>query len=110
MGSNFYRDSFDGGPRQIDIRIGERVTELVPRTNLSKRKRPISFFVGFSMLGQLGLVIAIPIVLGVLGGYWIDQHIVHNRLATIGGLGIGIVISLVNAYATIQTIRSFSRN
>jgi len=55
-------------------------------------------------VGEIGFVIAIPIVLGVLGGEWLDKKFSMYPKMTMSGLGGGLIIGFLGAYSTIMDI------
>ena len=56
------------------------------------------------LVGQIGYTIAIPLVIGVLGGAFIDKSFGSRPIATLIGLGLGAVISLVGFSRTLKEV------
>ena len=53
---------------------------------------------------QIGLVIAIPIVLGAIGGNWLDNKLGSGSIITIVLILIGVVVGFRNAYVLIMRV------
>lgn len=63
---------------------------------------------GLSMLGQLSLLLLIPILVGVFGGIWIDEKLAWFPICTILGSIVGIAAAFRNLY--VWSVRQIARN
>lgn len=70
----------------------------------SKKKDSALFYLGY--VGQVGFVIAIPIAGGVALGSFLDTKWGTYPKMTLGGLMIGIIISIINFIAVVKEIIS----
>lgn len=55
-----------------------------------------------TLCSQLGLTIAVPIVLGMLGGNWLDKKLGTGHIFFLILLTLGIVAGFVSAYRQIM--------
>lgn len=63
-----------------------------------------------SLLG-IGFYIAGAIILGVLGGKWLDDKFGVDRWWTIGGLVLGIIVAVYGTYNMLRPfIKSVNKN
>ena len=62
-----------------------------------KKNEPSSVWGSLAMVGQLGLVIAIPLVLGYLGGTYLDG-LTNTKVYLYLGLLLGLVVGVFGAY------------
>lgn len=60
------------------------------------------YYLGF--IGEIGFTITIPIVVGLLIGKYIDNRWNFYPKATVSGLLLGLVISIMNLVRTVQAI------
>lgn len=63
----------------------------------SKRKNDdAAFFTAFALIGQLGFYIALPLVLGGIGGRYLDMTLHSSTpFATILGLLLGLAVGVL---------------
>ena len=62
-----------------------------------KKNEPPSVWGSLALVGQLGLVIAIPLVLGYLGGTYLDD-LTNTNVFLYLGLLLGLVVGIFGAY------------
>ena len=62
-----------------------------------KKNEPPSVWGSLALVGQLGLVIAIPLVLGYLGGTYLDG-LTNTNVFLYLGLLLGLVVGIFGAY------------
>ena len=62
-----------------------------------KKNEPPSVWGSLALVGQLGLVIAIPLVLGYLGGTYLDS-LTNTKVYLYLGLLLGLVVGVFGAY------------
>ena len=63
-----------------------------------------SMLSALALVGQLGLVVAIPIVLGVLFGNYLDKLAGAHGLVLIGMVLLGIVAAAYSAYRVLKQV------
>lgn len=78
-------------------RLGERVGEKEAR-KLKARRRPTSIWFGLGLFGVIGWSVAIPTLLGILIGAWIDSNWPSQFSWTLMLLLLGIVLGCLNAW------------
>jgi predicted F0F1-ATPase subunit len=101
------RDSLDKttSRKRYTLRIGQgdRIILSERQENSKKKKKEdVWFYLGFA--GEIGYVIALPIVGGALIGGYIDRHISTYPRATLLLLFAGIGISFLGFIRTIQML------
>jgi ATP synthase protein I len=62
-----------------------------------RRKKP-HFWTGVGMFGLVGWSVAVPALLGVALGIWLDNHYPSPHSWTLAGLLAGIVLGCFNAW------------
>ncbi len=55
----------------------------------------VSVMTAFALVGQLGLVMALPIVAGVLLGAWADKALGAGGLVLVGGILVGVAVGIL---------------
>jgi predicted F0F1-ATPase subunit len=75
-----------------------------PRNPARTKKSTGETWIMLGIVGQIGYTIAIPLVLGVLGGVWVDIRLGTRPVGTLIGLGIGAVISVVGFGRTLREL------
>lgn len=68
------------------------------RRKLRARKEDRGVWFGLGMFGLVGWSVAIPTVLGVALGVWLDTVFEGTRSWTLSFLGVGIVVGCLNAW------------
>lgn len=75
-------------------------------TDTSKKKRIARaapwYYLG--LIGEIGFAIAVPIVGGALVGVLIDRTWSTTPKATLSLLFVGVVVSFINLFKTVETI------
>lgn len=85
----------------------KKTTEEQPGTDEKETKKKSALESGFETLAlvpQLGLTIAIPIVLGAYAGHWIDGKLGTGVIFSIILLFVGIAGGIVGAYRQVMMI------
>lgn len=69
---------------------------------LRARREPDGVWFGLGMFGLVGWSVAIPTLLGIALGVWLDGKL-HDRYSwTLMGLAVGIVLGCLNAWFWVQ--------
>jgi len=87
---------------EVSLYEDHLVTKKHPLHKKGKKENSGLFYLGY--VGQVGLVIALPIAGGAVIGSSLDAHWRSYPNMTMIALGIGIVISIVNFVAVIREI------
>lgn len=92
-------------PRRRDARA-ERVTREVHRKSERMRKgraaRRRGLIFGLGFIGVIGWSVAIPILLGVALGLWLDRTAPAAFSWTLSMLAVGVTVGAVNAWMWAQ--------
>ena len=67
-------------------------------------KRTVSPWFVYREIGQLGFIIAIPLVAMVLGGHWLDQILGYQAAFILIAIPISMIISGYIIYKKIKSI------
>lgn len=68
----------------------------------AKSQKNTSVWFGFGMMGVIGWSIAVPTLLGVSLGIWIDKNYLHERSWTLALLLAGLAIGCFTAWTWIS--------
>ncbi len=71
---------------------------LLHKAELLKLRSQRHWSSNFGMIASLGGVIITPLLLGIFGGGWLDEHYPQNFSWRLSGLFIGFLWGFVNAY------------
>ncbi|MGE0493772.1 MAG: AtpZ/AtpI family protein [Vulcanimicrobiota bacterium] len=72
------------------------------RMKRQERERP-TLLAQTRYLGTLGLLLALPIVLGAYAGLWYDRHQAeYSAFGTVMGLVCGVVVGFINVYLFVR--------
>ena len=79
-------------------RFGEQVGHKADRKRRARqeKERPVWFWLG--MFGLVGYSVAIPTLIGVAIGVWLDRRFAGEASWTLTFLLIGVVIGCINAW------------
>ena len=64
-----------------------------------------SWFTVLGIAGQIGYIIAIPAVLFVLGGAWLDTHFGTSPLFVLLGIPLALTISALSVWKMIKQVQ-----
>ena len=78
--------------------LGEQVGEKEIRKVRARRAGDRSIWFGLGMFGVVGWSVAIPTLLGLALGIWIDSNYPSQYSWTLMGLLIGLLIGCINAW------------
>lgn len=59
----------------------------------------------FALIGQVGLMISLGAVLGILAGLFIDSKLGSSPVATLIGLLLGLAAGVYGAYRLVSALR-----
>ena len=79
----------------------KRVASKATR-KLKGRREKKSIWFGLGMFGMVGWSVAIPALLGIALGIWIDTHIASRYSWTLMLLCLGMILGCLNAWYWIQ--------
>jgi len=81
-----------------DNEFQEEVERKARRKIRAREEEGRSLWFGLGMMGMVGWAVAIPTLLGIGVGLWLDAR-TNGRISwTLTGLGIGIILGCVNAW------------
>jgi ATP synthase protein I len=84
----------------------EQVQKKAERRSWARSQRKRSVWFGFGMFGLIGWAVAIPTVLGITLGVWLDHHFPVGRISwTISLLLVGIILGCFNAWRWVSRER-----
>jgi ATP synthase protein I len=92
-----------GGPRSERFR--KEVDAKTRRKIKARRRKSDSIWYGLGMFGTIGWSVAIPTVIGVALGIWIDTRWPGRVSWTITLLFVGVVLGCVNAWYWVKRER-----
>jgi len=56
----------------------------------------------FARVGAIGIELALSVVVGLLGGSWLDKHFSTGPLLTLVGLLFGLIAGVRSLYQTVR--------
>lgn len=74
-----------------------------------KKVKPINALVYIGFMGNVGMSIVVPVVLGALIGNYLDIRFGSHPKAVLIGIGIGFILSLVNVIVTVKSFIQVTR-
>ena len=80
----------------------EEVTKAAERRERSRREGDRGIWFGLGMMGVVGWSVAIPTVLGIALGVWLDARSSGQVSWTLTGLLVGLTIGCLNAWFWVQ--------
>jgi ATP synthase protein I len=87
-----HKFSVDGTPLSKKVGIQEH-------RKLKAKKRAIrNIWSGFAVFGLVGWSVAIPMIIGIILGVWLDNHYPGGRSWTLMLLVVGLFIGCLNAW------------
>lgn len=85
-------------PPSPDERLGREVGRKAERKLRARRQGQRSLWFGLGMFGLVGWSVALPTVLGVAFGVWLDTRFTGPPSWTLTFLFIGVAIGCLNAW------------
>ncbi len=65
-----------------------------------------SWYRVFGIAGQIGWMIAVPAVLFVLGGAWLDKYLATSPLFVLIGIPLSLIISAMSVRSVIKELQA----
>lgn len=84
--------------RDFSRKVGEKEERKI--RSLRENKRSVWF--GLGMMGMIGWSIAVPALLGVLAGLWLDKHYPQTFSWTLMLLVVGVFIGSIIAWYWVE--------
>lgn len=88
----------DDERRRREERLTRQVGRKASRKQRARREGDRGVWFGLGMFGLVGWSVAVPTVLGIAVGMWLDARIGDDVSWTLTGLVVGIVMGCVNAW------------
>ena len=82
--------------------LNEEVGQRAARKLRARRKTQHSAWFGLGMFGLVGWSVAVPTILGIALGIWLDKHWPGEASWTLTLLIIGVALGCINAWYWIQ--------
>jgi ATP synthase protein I len=89
-------------PNQNQQKLIKQVGSKMALKQLAKQKQDAGMWFGLGMMGVIGWSIAVPTLLGVSLGIWLDMHYSHERSWTLALLLAGLAIGCFTAWTWIS--------
>ncbi|MBI3343208.1 AtpZ/AtpI family protein [Candidatus Gottesmanbacteria bacterium] len=105
MGIQRVKRSNEDGREEFELRVTGEKTNIAPRGTV-KRKEFLSSapWEYLGLIGEIGFAISVPIAGGALIGVVIDRTWSTSPKATLSLLFLGVIVSFVNLFKTVNTI------
>jgi ATP synthase protein I len=87
-----------GGERKKRPTLSEEVGAKERRKIRARREKDRGVWFGFGMFGLVGWAVAIPTLIGIATGIWIDETHPGPHSWTLMGLFVGVVLGCLNAW------------
>ncbi|HSO10237.1 MAG TPA: AtpZ/AtpI family protein, partial [Desulfoprunum sp.] len=89
---------FDDKTRNNHAAFSRRIDDQAKRKLKARRHATRTIWHGLGMMGLVGWSVAIPTILGIALGIWIDRHCPGRHSWTLMLLLLGLVLGCVNAW------------
>lgn len=91
--------------RQMDDETLSDIERKARRRLWASRRKSNAMWYGLGTMGVVGWSVAVPVVLGVLAGVWLDEHVPVPFSWVLTGLTVGVVVGCANAWMWISSER-----
>ena len=92
-------ESEHNNPPSTPSGLEDQVQKKAERRSWAREQKKRSVWFGFGMFGLIGWAVAIPTVLGIALGLWLDRHWPAGRISwTLSLLFVGIILGCINAW------------
>jgi len=88
----------DHRPKENHERLVNTVGKKEARKIEARKKKDRGVWFGLGMFGLVGWAVAIPTLIGIAVGVWIDQSLTGPYSWTLMGLFIGVIVGCLNAW------------
>lgn len=78
--------------------LGKKINQHLKKQDKNRNE----FIFGLSMFGLVGWSVAIPTLIGIAVGLWIDKHFPSSYSWTLMLLFLGVIIGSLNAWYWVQ--------
>lgn len=85
-------------PKIGETEFSQRVGEIAARKLKAQRHVTKTVWSGLGMMGLIGWSVAIPTLLGVALGLWLDKHYPSSHSWTVALLALGLGLGCFNAW------------
>jgi ATP synthase protein I len=89
-------------PKDEPDRVAREIGEKAERKIRARGEEERGIWFGLGMFGLVGWAVAVPTVLGILIGLWLDQRFAGKPSWTLTFLFIGVVLGCINAWYWIR--------
>lgn len=91
------KDDPVGKPARLQHEVGPKAER-----KLKARRERTSVWFGFGLFGIIGWSVAVPTVLGILSGIWLDKHWPAHISWTLTLMVVGVALGCANAWRWIK--------
>lgn len=81
-----------------------QITSKERRKETAKRVGKVSLVYGLGMVGLVGWSVAIPTLMGIWIGMWMDERLPSQHSWTLTMLFIGLILGCINAWYWVRTM------
>jgi ATP synthase protein I len=93
-------------PPDMPPSLEEQVQKKAERRRWARSQEKRSVWFGLGMFGLIGWAVAIPTLLGIALGIWLDRHWPADRISwAISLLFVGIILGCINAWRWVSRER-----
>ena len=96
---------------QFNLDLSGNRPKITPRkdgTHPRKKVNIVAFYMGSA--GSIGFAILIPLLVGIGIGIWLDNKFLTKPQFTVGGLLVGLILSITNLIFTVKKIIKDSKS
>lgn len=91
---------------RIDSRILADIERKLRRRLHARRRSSGAIWHGLGTMGVVGWSVAVPVLIGILSGIWLDENVPVPFSWVLTGLVIGVIVGSINAWAWISSERA----
>lgn len=94
--------SDSGKSENAQSQMIEEVGRRAERKEKARRQRPHGIWFGLGMFGLIGWAVAVPTLIGIALGLWLDAHWPQRFSWTLTLLFAGVILGCINAWRWVQ--------